>query len=184
MSTPSTEHILATSSPSELATYRLERDRLVITHEAREDVVPFSEITAIQLQQTLGAFIATIRRRTGRPVMIRSRCVLPGMKIEDRVAAYGELLRALHAACLPHRSTITFLGGSTPKYWMSWGLLVVSPCLLVLGAFAVADGLRRLWLLFVIGLGGIAAGLAGLRQGRGKPYDPELPPPTLLPPPE
>jgi len=181
---PEMEYVLATSSPSQLATYRLEPDRLVIAHETREDVVPFSAITAIQLQHTLGAFIATIRRRTGRQVMIRSRCVLPGMKVEDRVAAYGELLRALHAACLPHRSTITFLGGSTAKYWLSWALLLISPCLLVLAAFAVADGLRRLWILFVIGLGGIAAGLAGLKQGRGKPYDPERPPPTLLPPAE
>lgn len=175
------DHLLATSSPSQLASHRLERDRLVIAHDGREDSVPFSEITAIQLQHTLGAFVATIRRRTGRPVMIRSRCVLPGMKIDDRVASYGELLRGLHAACIPLESTITFTGGSTPRYWLSWGLLFISPWLLGLSVLAVTDGVRRLWVLGVIAVGGFAAGVAGLRQGRGKPYDPSAPPPALLP---
>jgi hypothetical protein len=172
---------LATNSPSQLATYRLEADRLVVEGDGRAEVVPFADIARINLQQTLGAYSAIIDRRSGRPVMIRSRCVLAGMKVEDRVADYGELLRQLHGACSPYHSTIAFVAGSTAKLWLSWLLLVISPGLLLLSGFAVADGRWRLWLLAVVAIGGFVAGLAGLKQGRGRPYDPKAPPATLLP---
>lgn len=172
---------LATHSPSELALFRVEQERLVVQLASSEEAVSFSEITRINLQQTLGAYVAIVHRRSGRPLMIRSRCVMPGMKIEDRVAEYAELVRQLHLACAPYQAGIEFIGGSTAKLWLSWLLLLVSPALLLLALIAMADGRRRLLLLVPVAIGGFVAGVAGLKQGRGTPYDPNVPPAKLLP---
>ena len=172
---------LATHSPSELALFRVEQERLVVQLASSEEAVSFSEITRINLQHTLGAYVAIVHRRTGRPLMIRSRCVMPGMKIKDRVAEYAELVRQLHLACSPYQAGIEFIGGSTAKLWLSWLLLLISPAQLLLAALAVADGRRRLLLLVPVAIGGFVAGLAGLKQGGGTPYDPKAPPTKLLP---
>ena len=67
---------LATHSPSELALFRVEQERLVVQLASSEEAVSFSEITRINLQHTLGAYVAIVHRRSGRPLMIRSRCVI------------------------------------------------------------------------------------------------------------
>lgn len=173
---------LATDSPSRLATYRLASDRLVVLHKDRhQDEVFFADIAAINIQQTLGAYIMRITRRSHGSITVRSRCVRPS-GVEDRVEDYANLVRGLHTLCRSH-TTIDFIAGSSARFWMGWFLVVNSVLLLGITAFALADGMKGRWLSWMILsiLIGSIGGVAFIRQGRSRAYDPNAPPPNLLP---
>ena len=177
------EYQLATASPSVLARHALEDDRLVIVHEpsARRDEVRFSEIRAIQLRHSLGAYVMQISRASGSAITIRSRCVLTG-GIEDRVAEYVELATRLHDATREHHPAIRFVGGSTGLYWLGWLLLALGALLTAIVGWALVTGAEAppRGLFAVIPLALVAGG-ALVHQGRATPYDPSAPPPKLLP---
>lgn len=176
------EYRLATQSPSVLATHVLERDRLVIVHEKndRRDVL-FSDIRAITLQQTLGAYVMRLTRGSGRPIMIRSRYVARG-GFEDRLAEYATLVTRLHAAIQAENPAIKFVGGSTQFYWLGWFLVAlgVGFAALFVGALVAGHEAPPRGLLSVVALG-LVGGVAAIRQGRATPYDPNAPPANLLP---
>lgn len=165
-----------------LARHVLEDDRLVIVHEpsGRRDEVRFSEIRAIQLRHTLGAYVMQISRVSGSAITIRSRCVLSG-GFEDRVAEYVELATRLHDASREHHSAIRFIGGSTGLYWLGWLLLALGVLFAAIVGWAlVGPGAPPRGLFAVIPLALVAGG-ASVHQGRETPYDPSAPPAKLLP---
>ena len=177
------EYRLATQSPSALATHVLERDRLVIVHEKndRREEVLFSDIRAITLQQTLGAYVMRMTRGSGRPIMIRSRYVARG-GFEDRLAEYAALVTRLHEAILAENPAIKFVGGSTQFYWLGWLLVALGVGFAALFVWALVAGHEAppRGLLSVVALG-LVGGVAAIRQGRATPYDPNAPPANLLP---
>lgn len=176
------ESRLATHSPSVLALHVLEDDRLVIIDESsgRRDEVSFSEIRAIHLRQTLGAYVMLIERVSGRTTTVRSRCVLPG-GLEDRVAEYAALVTRLHDASRAQNPAIRFVGGSTALYWLGWLLVALGACFAAIIAWALATGDAPPRGLFAVVPLALVAGAALVHQGRATPYDPSAPPVRLLP---
>ena len=155
------EYRLATQSPSALATHVLERDRLVIVHEKndRREEVLFSDIRAITLQRTLGAYVLRMTRGAGRPIMIRSRYVARG-GFEDRLAEYAALVTRLHEAILAENPAIKFVGGSTQFYWLGWLLVALGVGFAALFVGALVAGLPRSFEAQVADLGGIRRTIA------------------------
>jgi hypothetical protein len=177
------EYRLAADSPSLLSSYVLEDERLVIVDVAsgRRDELPFSEIRAIQLRQTLGAYVAHVSRRTGKTITIRSRYVGAG-GLEDRVAEYAELVTKLHDASRKKNPAVLFLGGSTELYWLGWLLVALGALFVaILGWAVLVRGEAPPRGLFAVVPLGLIAGTACVRQGRATPYDPSAPPERLLP---
>ncbi|MBN8615016.1 MAG: hypothetical protein J0L92_30750 [Deltaproteobacteria bacterium] len=176
------EYQLATHSPSVLARHVLEADRLVIidASSGRRDEVAFSDIRALRLRQTLGAYVMVIERASGPAVMVRSRCVLPS-GIDDRVADYSALARRLHEACRANGPATVFVGGSTAFFGLGWVLLTLSVVFSAILVWALSSGDAPPRGLFAIVPLALVAGAACVHQGRATPYDPSAPPARLLP---
>jgi hypothetical protein len=180
------EYRLTTHLGSGPVEYRLEQDRLVVTREKsgqRVDV-PFSDIRSINLRQDMpGAWTARIERGAGKAITIPSRHFVGLGKFEDRGPEYVAFVRRLHEASSAANPQIHFVAGSTSLYWIGWILVVVAGLLsaMLIGVLAVKGRAPPLQVVLSVPVV-IVVGVAFIRQGRGKAYDPRALPKDLLPP--
>jgi hypothetical protein len=181
------EYRLTTHLGSGTVAHRLEQDRLVVTREKsgqRVDV-PFSDIRAINLRQEMpGAWTVRIERGEGKTITVPSRHFVALGQFESRGPEYVAFLRRLHELSSAKNPQIRFVAGSTVLYWVGWFLVVVTGLLGVGLLVALAVGGPNTPPLRVVASVPIAllVGIAFIRQGRAKTYDPRALPKDLLPP--
>jgi hypothetical protein len=181
------EYRLTTHLGSGPVAHRLEQDRLVVTREksGQRVEVPFSDIRAINLRQDMpGAWTTRIERGSGKTITIPSRHFAGLGQFESRGSEYAAFVKRLHKASRAANPQIRFVAGSTSLYWVGWFLVIVTGLLGVGLLVALAVGGPRtppLRVVFAVPIA-LLVGVAFIRQGLAKTYDPRALPKNLLPP--
>lgn len=168
-------------------TYTACRNSLFICRGSSELRVPYGDVTRVRLFSYAGGggetFQATLHRRHGKPVKIRSHHYRSLGSFEDRTRTYAPFIRELTQRVALASPGARFIAGST-GLWVMW-----------LGVFALVALLAMMLVGVLIG-GGSSAGpifvtaivLAigapiawrQFQRGPASSFDPANPPPELL----
>lgn len=181
-----TEHAVRNSITGAERTWSLGADALEWREGAKTGRIPYGDVTEMRLisfKSSGTQYQCTLRARGSGKFKIRSHHYRSLGSFEDRSTTYGPFMRALARRIAEHAPDAKFMAGSTAMWfvWLIIGIMWFGISLLLIAMLASGETLGgdSLWILV---LAGIVAPIVihQLRQGRGKTFDPQDPPATVL----
>lgn len=168
-------------------TFTVGRTALFIRRGSSERQVPYSDFTSVRLFSYAGGggetFQATLHRRHGKPVKIRSHHYRGLGNFEDRTRSYAPFIRELTGRIATASPGTRFIAGSTGLWivWLGVVALVALLAMLLVGVLVGGGSSAGPVFLTVIVLAvGAPVAWHQLRRGPASSFDPADPSPDLI----